>query len=242
MHRSFNNKTAIITGASRGIGKAIAETLGKQKMRLILLARSRDQLEKVARQVNELGGEGIVEECDFYDAESLKSSINSIKARFEEINIFISNAGTFLEKPLTDITLEEWERVMRINLTAPFLLFKEMLSVMKDQEQGGNIISIASSSSLKGYVNQSVYSSSKHGLLGLARCLAIEAKPHNIHVNTICPGGVRTDLIKGSDCEKRVSEGPMIEPQDVADLVLFLLQQKSNIDIPEVIMNRFAVH
>lgn len=241
MQQSLSLKTAVITGASRGIGRAIAETLGKQKMRIALLARSKDKLEEVARRINDSGGEGIVEECDFCDQDSLDSSINRIKEKFKEINVFVSNAGVFLEKSLTDISLQEWERVMRVNLTTPFLLFKEMLVVMKNQECGGRIITIASSSSLKGYKDQSAYSSSKHGLLGLTRCLAIEAKPHNIHVNTICPGGVRTDFMKGSYREKFISEGPVIEPEDVADVVLFLLQRRNNIDIPEVIMNRFAL-
>jgi 3-oxoacyl-[acyl-carrier protein] reductase len=240
MSEPLSIQTAVITGASRGIGRAIAEALGKQKMRLVLLARSKDKLEEVATRVNELGGEGIVEECDFSNQESLQDAILSIKNKINKIDIFISNAGAFLEKPLTDISLQEWERVMRINLTAPFLLYKEMMLIMKNQKSGGKIITIASSSSLKGYVNQSVYSASKHGLLGLTRCLAIEGKPHNIHVNTICPGGVKTDFIKGSYCEKRVSKGPMIEPEDVAKLVLFLIQQKENVDIPEVVLNRFA--
>jgi 3-oxoacyl-[acyl-carrier protein] reductase len=240
MSEPLSIQTAVITGASRGIGRAIAEALGKQKMRLVLLARSKDKLEEVAMRVNELGGEGIVEECDFSNQESLQEAILSIKNKINKIDIFISNAGAFLEKPLTDISLQEWERVMRINLTAPFLLYKEMMLIMKNQKSGGKIITIASSSSLKGYVNQSVYSSSKHGLLGLTRCLAIEGKPHNIHVNTICPGGVKTDFIKGSYCEKRVSKGPMIEPEDVAKLVLFLIQQKENVDIPEIVLNRFA--
>ena len=240
MSEPLSIQTAVITGASRGIGRAIAEALGKQKMRLVLLARSKDKLEEVATRVNELGGEGIVEECDFSNQESLQDAILSIKNKINKIDIFISNAGAFLEKPLTDISLQEWERVMRINLTAPFLLYKEMMLIMKNQKSGGKIITIASSSSLKGYVNQSVYSASKHGLLGLTRCLAIEGKPHNIHVNTICPGGVKTDFIKGSYCEKRVSKGPMIEPEDVAKLVLFLIQQKENVDIPEIVLNRFA--
>lgn len=241
MQQSLNMKTAVITGASRGIGRAIAEALGKNRMRLVLLARSKDKLKEVANLVNDLGGEGIVVECDFSCQKSLNSAISRIKKRCKVIDLFVSNAGAFLEKPITDISLDEWERIMQINLTAPFLLLKAMLSIMKNQDHGGRIITIASSSSLKGYVNQSVYSSSKHGLLGLTRCLAIEAKPHNIHVSTICPGGVRTDFIKGSYCEERVSKGPMIEPEDVAKLVLFLFQQKENIEIPEIVMNRFAV-
>ncbi len=240
MHQSLAGKTAIITGASRGIGRSIAETLAKQKMRLALLARTKEKLEEVAMRVNDYGGEGMAEECDLCDPDSIKLSVRRVIDRFKGIDVFISNAGTFIEKPLTDISLAEWERVMRVNLTAPFLLFQEMLKIMKRQGKGGKIIIIGSSSSLKGYVNQAAYSSSKHGLLGLARCLAIEGRPHNIHVNTICSGGVRTELLKGSYCWERMSKGPVIEPEDIARLVLFLLQQQENVDIPEIILKRFA--
>ncbi len=240
MHQSLAGKTAIITGAGRGIGRSIAETLAKQNMKLALLARTKEQLEEVARRVDDLGGEGMAEECDLCDPDAIKLSVRRVIDRFKAIDVFISNAATFLEKPLGDISLEEWEQVMRVNLTAPFLFFQEMLRIMKRQGKGGKIITIASSSSMKGYVDQSAYSSSKHGLLGLARCLAIEAQPHKIHVHTICPGGVRTDFLKGSYCGERVSRGPLIEPQDIADMVLFLIRQQENVDIPEIILKRFT--
>ena len=111
---------------------------------------------------------------------------------------------------------------------------------MKDHK-AGRIIAIASSASIQGYTHQAAYCASKHGLLGFMRCLSIEARAHNVHVHTICPGGVRTDLIKDTYMGDRVSQGPMIEPDNVADLVLYLIRQPKNIDIPEINLKRYAV-
>jgi 3-oxoacyl-[acyl-carrier protein] reductase len=111
---------------------------------------------------------------------------------------------------------------------------------MKDQK-GGRIIAIASAASTQGYIHQAAYCASKHGLLGFTRCLSIEARPHNVHVHTICPGGVRTDLLKDTYMGKRVSQGSLIEPENIAELVLFLIRQPENIDIPEINLKRYTV-
>ena len=112
--------------------------------------------------------------------------------------------------------------MLRINLTAPTLLCRLILPLMI-AAGGGRIVNIASSSAVQGYAGQAAYSASKHGLLGLARCLALEARPHNIHVHTLCPGGVDTDLIRGTEVGRRFEGQPLIVPQDIADLVLFYI-------------------
>ena len=109
-----------------------------------------------------------------------------------------------------------------------------------DRRKQGKIINIASTSSVQGYLQQSAYCASKHGLLGFAHCLAIEAKPHNIHVYNLCPGGVDTDLIKGTYLGERLKGQQMIAPADIAEMVVFLLQQPDHIDLPELIVRRFS--
>jgi len=156
-----------------------------------------------------------------------------------KIDILINNAGTFLDKPIDKITLSEWQNLLNINLTAPFLLFHHLLPIMKKQGYG-KIINIASKSSTQGYAGQAAYAASKHGLLGLARCLAIEARSHNIHVYTICPGAVETELIAGTSLSKRLQGKDMIKVDNIANLVVFLLNQPKNIEIPEIIINRFS--
>jgi len=236
----LDGKTAIVTGASRGIGKAIAIALGREKMRLALLARSTDKLQEVVDEIQAVGGEAHAFPCDLMNPSAVKSSLESIFQHFNTLDVLISNAGIFLEKPITDIEIEEWDKVLRTNLTGTFLLCQGAFNKMKDQK-AGRIIAIASSASIQGYTHQAAYCASKHGLLGFTRCLSIEAKAHNVHVHTICPGGVRTELIKDTYMGERVSQGHLIEPDNIAELVLFLIRQPGNIDIPEVNLKRYAV-
>jgi len=236
----LDGKTAIVTGASRGIGKAIAIALGREKMRLALLARSTDKLQEVVDEIQAVGGEAHAFPCDLMNPSAVKSSLDSIFQHFITLDVLISNAGIFLEKPITDIEIEEWDKVLRTNLTGTFLLCQSAFAKMKDQK-AGRIIAIASSASIQGYTHQAAYCASKHGLLGFTRCLSIEAKAHNVHVHTICPGGVRTDLIKDTYMGERVSQGHLIESENIADLVLFLIRQPGNIDIPEINLKRYAV-
>ena len=134
--------------------------------------------------------------------------------------------------------MADWERVQRVNLTAPFLLTREILPYMIARRQG-RIVNIASTASAQGYLHQSAYCASKHGLLGFGRSLAMEVMHHNIHVHTLCPGGVDTDLIKGTYLGDRLKGQPMINPEDIAQMVLFLLRQPDNVDLPEVTVRRF---
>jgi 3-oxoacyl-[acyl-carrier protein] reductase len=240
MENTLSGKTAIVTGASRGIGKAIAMALGNEKMRLALLARSTDQLQEVVGHIRASGGEAIAVPCDLMNPDAVGASLNKVYRQFDSLDVLINNAGIFLEKPIAEIKLEEWDRVLRTNLTATFLICQSAFLKMKDR-QNGRIIAIASSASTQGFIHQAGYCASKHGLLGFMRCLSIEAKPHNVHVHTICPGGVRTDLLKGTYMGERVSQSAIIEPENIADLVLFLVRQPGNIDIPEINLKRFAV-
>jgi 3-oxoacyl-[acyl-carrier protein] reductase len=240
MENTLSGKTAIITGASRGIGKTIAIALGREKMRLALLARSTNKLQEVVDEIHTVGGEAIAVPCDLMNSDAVETSLKRVFQHFNSLDVLISNAGVFLEKPILEIEIGEWDRVLKTNLTATFLLCQSAFLKMKDQK-GGRIIAIASSASTQGYIHQAAYCASKHGLLGFTRCLSIEARPHNIHVHTICPGGVRTDLIKDTYMGKRVSQGPLIEPDNIAELVLFLLRQPENVDIPEINLKRFAV-
>jgi NAD(P)-dependent dehydrogenase (short-subunit alcohol dehydrogenase family) len=240
MENMLSGKTAIVTGASRGIGKAIAIALGREKMRLALLARSTNKLQEVVDEIHAVGGEAIAVPCDLMNPDAVETSLKKVYRHFDSLDVLINNAGIFLEKPIAEIKLEEWDRVLRINLTASFLICQSAFLKMKDRKSG-RIIAIASSASTQGFIHQAGYCASKHGLLGFMRCLSIEAKPHNVHVHTICPGGVRTDLLKGTYMGERVSQSAIIEPENIADLVLFLVRQPGNIDIPEINLKRFAI-
>lgn len=239
MDRELQERTAIVTGASRGIGRAIALALGGCGMRLGLLARSQERLEEIADEVEALGGRALVAECDLGDLSALEVTARRLVERLGSVDLLVNNAGVFHESAVVEQELDDWERVLRINLTAPMLLCRLILPLMI-AAGGGRIVNIASSSAVQGYAGQAAYSASKHGLLGLARCLALEARPHNIHVHTLCPGGVDTDLIRGTEVGRRFEGQPLIVPQDIADLVLFCISQAGDVDMPEVVLRRFV--
>ena len=222
----LSGKTAIVTGASRGIGLAIARALSREGVQLGLLSRSKPNI----------AGEFVA--CDLVDSDGIPSAVRTLLERLGAVDFLINNAGTFLEQGVPEIQLADWERVLRVNLTAPFLLTREVLPHMIARRQG-RIVNVASTASTQGYLHQSAYCASKHGLLGFGRSLAMEVKPHNIHVHTLCPGGVDTELIKGTYLGERLEGQPMINPEDIAEMVLFLLRQPDNIDLTEVVVRRF---
>jgi 3-oxoacyl-[acyl-carrier protein] reductase len=222
----LSGKCAIVTGASRGIGLAIARALAREGVRLGLLSRSQP----------DVGGKFV--SCDLADLERVPGAVCTLVERLGTVDFLINNAGAFLEKAVPETQLVDWERVLHVNLTAPFLLTREVLPHMIARRQG-RIVNIASTSSTQGYIHQSAYCASKHGLLGFSRSLAMEAKPHNVHVHTLCPGGVDTDLIKGTYLGERLKGQPMINPEDIAEMVLFLLRQPDNIDLAEMVVRRF---
>jgi 3-oxoacyl-[acyl-carrier protein] reductase len=223
---SLAGKTAIVTGASRGIGLAIARALAREGVRLGLLSRSKP----------DLGGEFVA--CDLAELDQIPAAVRQLVERLRQVDFLINNAGMFLESPVAEMDPADWERVLRVNLTAPFLVTREILPHLIARRQG-RIVNIASTSSVQGYLHQSAYCASKHGLLGFARSLAMELKPHNIHVYNLCPGGVDTDLIKGTYLGERLKGQPIIAPGDIAEMVIFLLQQPENIDLSEIVVRRF---
>ncbi|MCS7337269.1 MAG: SDR family oxidoreductase [Verrucomicrobiae bacterium] len=225
---SIAGKTALLTGASRGIGRAIAIALASEGVRLGVLGRNPPPVEVHAEYV----------ECDLAETDRVPEAVRQLSARLGVVDFLINNAGVFLERPAHEIQLGDWERVLRVNLTAPFLICRELLPQMIARKQG-RIVNIVSTSGVQGYLHQSAYCASKHGLLGFARALAIETKPHGIHVYNICPGGVDTDFIKGTYLGQRLAGRPMISPADIAAMVVFVLKQPDNVDLPELIVRRF---
>jgi NAD(P)-dependent dehydrogenase (short-subunit alcohol dehydrogenase family) len=228
MNQSLHGKTAIVTGASRGIGLAIARALAREGVRLALLSRNKPPANVQGKFIA----------CDLADLDSIPAAVSQALKYLGTLDFLINNAGIFHENPVPEISLSDWDRAMRVNLTAPFLICREVLPHMIARKQG-RIINLASTSSVQGYLHQSAYCASKHGLLGFARCLAIEAKPHGIHVYNLCPGGVDTDFIKGTYLGERLKGQPMIAPSDIAEMVVFLLSQPENVDLSEIIVRRF---
>jgi len=231
-------QTALVTGAGRGIGRAVSIALAREGVQVALVARSADELETLADEIRQGGGRADVFPADLSELALLPALVAQVNETLGSIDLLVNNAGVFIEKPVMELSVDDWERTQRVNTTAPFILCREILPLMAANKLG-RIINVASTSSLQGYLNQSAYCASKHAMLGLSRVLTIEAKPLGVHVNTLCPGGVDTDLIAGTYLASRLEGQPMIRPEDIAEQVLFLMRQPETIDISGIVTRRF---
>ncbi|MDE3066420.1 MAG: SDR family oxidoreductase [Verrucomicrobiota bacterium] len=225
---SLRGKTAIVTGASRGIGLAIATVLAREGVKLALISRTPPPP----------GLDEAFLECDLADPARIPDAVARALGQLGGLDFLVNNAGIFLEKSVPKISLADWEKTLRVNLTAPFLICRQTLPHLAARK--GRIVNIVSSSAMQGYLHQSAYVASKHGLLGFARALALEARPRGVHVYNLCPGGVDTGLLQGTELGARLKGQPMIRPADLAEMVAFLLRQPANVDLPEIAIRRFV--
>lgn len=232
---SLQNKVALVTGASRGIGKAIALALAAEGAYVVLTARAEEKLCQVQQAIETAGGKAYIVVADLALPSSSKSIIDQTVARCGRLDILINNAGVVAHGPLLETSLEDWDRLMAINARAPFLLCKEAIPHIK-AVGGGTIIQIVSVLGVKAYINQGAYTASKHALMGMSKVLAQEVKADNIRVHTILPGGVATDLVGQVRPDLKPEE--LMAPEDIADIVLFLLTHRSNAVIDDIHVRR----
>ena len=191
--RKLEGKTALITGASKGLGKAMALALAEAGARLALVSRNLDQLNDTAAAVSKLGAEAAVFQTDVTDEAQIALLEKAVTEKFGRLQILINNAGINIRKSVTDFTLEEWRQVMDTNLTGVFLMCRAFVPKMKGQGYG-RIINLTSIMSHVSIAGRSAYCASKTGLLGFTRALALELAPEKITVNGISPGPFATEM------------------------------------------------
>ena len=189
----LNGRVAAVTGASKGLGKAMALALGAAGASVALISRNLEQLNDVAEALRRAGGEAQAFQADVSREEAVRKLEREVMKTFGEVHILINNAGMNLRKPLVEFDLAEWYRVMDTNLTSVFLLCRSFVPQMKGRGFG-RIINIASIMSRVSLPGRSAYSASKAALLGLTRALALEVAPDGITVNTISPGPFATEM------------------------------------------------
>jgi len=192
-HANLQQKTALITGASKGLGKAMALALAAAGARLALAARNLEQLNETAAAVRKLGAEAAVFQVDVTDENQVNRLERAVAERFGKLQILINNAGINIRKSVTEFTLDEWRRVMDTNLTSVFLMCRAFIPQMRGQGYG-RIINLTSIMSHVAIAGRTAYCASKTGLLGFTRALALELAPEKITVNGISPGPFATEM------------------------------------------------
>jgi len=235
MAKQLASKVAIVTGASRGIGRAVSVALAQEAATVVLAARSIQKLQETADKVTEAGGKAEIVVTELTEEESIKNLVKVTNEKFSRLDILVNNAGVTHSAKLEQTTTEDWERCMQVNARAPFILCREALSLLK-KSQAGYIINIASVVGVKGYPLQSAYTSSKHALRGMTISLAEELKGSNIRVHLLCPGGVDTELVQ--KVRPDIKKDELMQPEEIAELILYLVTHKGNAVIDELHIRR----
>ncbi|MNW39068.1 putative oxidoreductase [compost metagenome] len=219
----FKNKTAIITGASKGIGKAIATALAKEGVHLGLISRSTADLEELQHSLhNEYSVNVHIASADVSNRIEAEAAVQSLQKELGSIDILINNAGIAKFATLLDMDPSEWERIIQVNLMGTYYISRAVLPYMLNQNSG-NIINVASTAGERGFATGSAYCASKFALLGLTESLLQEVRKSNIRVVALTPSTVNTELALNAGL-KIGDEDRMMQPEDVAELAIATLR------------------
>lgn len=230
---SQNQRRALITGASSGIGKATALAFAQAGIDVALVSRSQDKLEAIATKAREAGVEAKAYPLDLAKMEQVKSEISAIAADFAPIDILVNNAGMGYTNPLIETSLSDWQRVIDLNLTSVFQCILGVLPSMR-QQQRGTIINVASIAGQQPFPDWGAYSVSKAGLIALSKTLAAEERPHGIRVVTFSPGAVNTPIWDTDTVQIDLNRSAMLTPEIVAQSILYAVMMPEQAVIDSV--------
>ncbi|MDI6798494.1 MAG: SDR family NAD(P)-dependent oxidoreductase [Candidatus Aenigmarchaeota archaeon] len=234
----LKGKVAIVTGARRGMGRAHALTLAKAGAKVVIVDISQEDCQKVVDEIEREGGEALAVKCDVSKKEEVEEMVRKTVERFGKIDILVNNAGICQFVPFLEMTEEDWDRTLDINLKGYFLCAQAVAKEMVKQKSGViiNIASIAMGQQGIGFPNIVHYCASKGGIVAMTEALAVELAPYNIRVNAISPGMIETPMIDPIKKDPKMEEAilariPMRRagrPEEVSNLVLFLASDESS--------------
>ena len=237
MQKRLEGRVAVVTGASRGVGRAIGVAFARDGATVVLAARAADRLRQTAEQVTAAGGTPETVLVDVEDENALKNLVNVTEDRFGRLDILVNNAGITLSARLEETKTEDWDRLFRVNTRAPFILCREALPLLKKSDRAF-IVNICSVVGVKSYALQSAYTASKHALRGMTQALAEELRGTNVRAHLICPGGIDTDLI--GNIRPDIRKEDLMQPEEIAELVVYLVTHEGNAVIDELHIRRAA--
>lgn len=228
----LDNRVALVTGASRGIGRAIARALAGEGASLVLNSRNEASLDDAATEMGGLGGEIVAQPADVAEPGQVEALFAATMERFGRLDVLVNNAGAFDGGPIDELSVEAWDRVMATNLRAPFLCTQAAMRIMKCQKQG-RIINIGSISAQRVRPNSAPYSTSKHGLWGLTQVTALEGREHGITCCCLHPGNV---FIERRNTDSPIDAEPMISVESLAEVALLMASLPPEVEMLEAIV------
>ncbi len=238
MYEDLKGKVAIITGARRGMGKADALAFAKNGAKVVVADISREECELVVDEIKKNGGEGLAVKCDVTDKKEIEEMVKKTVDKFGKVDILVNNAGICQFKPFLELTEEEWDRTLDINLKGYFLCAQTVAKEMVKQKSGTivNIASVVMGQIGMGMAGLAHYSASKGGIAALTKTLALEFAPYNIRVNAIAPGAIDTPMAASTKADPKVLEATLAmiplhrmgKAEEIANTVLFLTSDASS--------------
>ena len=228
---SLKGKIALVTGAGKGIGRAIAIALAQEGVSIGLIARTEKDLQNVAAEVAALGVKTSIAIADVSDINSVNAAVESIQKNLGNIDILINNAGTAAFGKFLELSPAAWENQVKVNLFGVYYVTRAVLPQMIEK-QAGDIINISSTAGLRGNAVTSAYSASKFAVMGLTESLMMEVRKHNIRVSALTPSTIVTDLAKSSNLINN-NEDKMIHPEDFAELIVAHLKLNRRVFIKD---------
>lgn len=226
----LRDRVAIVTGGSRGIGEAISRRFAKEGAKVAIAARNRADIECAVENIRSEGGEARGFPVDLRDMDACARLIPDVAGEFGSVDTLINNAGIFQPVPIEDMTEEIWDQQIDLNLKSAFFLSKAAIGQMRKQG-GGKIVNISSIAGIGGFPNSAAYCASKGGLVNLTKAMCMEVSKHNINVNSVAPGNIKTDMnahlreIEGYD-DHNASLTPSgvghLDPSELTGAVVFL--------------------
>jgi NAD(P)-dependent dehydrogenase (short-subunit alcohol dehydrogenase family) len=233
----LDGKTGIVTGARRGIGRAIALALAREGANVVVSDISREDCQKVVDEIKRTGRKGLAVKCDVSSSDDVEDMGKRAVAEFGRVDILVNNAGIIAYKPFLELTDEDWDKTLSVNLKGQFLCARAAARDMV-KNKGGRIINIASISSGGcgiAFPLIAHYTASKGGVVALTGALALELTPQGINVNAICPGAIDTDMAKGAkesgqleQVLARIPKRRLGQPEEIANLAVFLASGESD--------------
>lgn len=237
---NLKGKIAIVTGSSRGIGKAIALELVQSGSKVVISGRNRERIEQVQNQIEKMGGEAIAVSADISKMEEASNLVNKALEKWERVDILVNNAGITRDNLIIRMANEDWEEVINTNLTGTFNCIKGVTRQMMKQ-RSGSIINITSVVGLMGNAGQANYAASKAGIIGLTKSVARELASRNITCNAVAPGYIETELTEKldekikEDLKRQIPLDRIGTIEDVAKLVTFLASDNASYITGQVI-------
>jgi NAD(P)-dependent dehydrogenase (short-subunit alcohol dehydrogenase family) len=229
----LDGKVALVTGASSGIGEAIARGLGAEGATVALVARRADRLDKVATAIGADGGAAFPIPADLTVEADVERVFGALVDRYGRLDLLVNNAGTSIRGPIDELSIEDWDRVIAINLRAPFLCTRQALRIMKRQG-GGRIINIGSISAQRVRPDNAPYNASKFGIDGLTHSTALEGRPYGVSCCTLHPGMTKSELTL--DPQRLVSDEPMMEADELAQVAVLMAALPPSVNMFQAIV------